>query len=69
MGEWRANVTLRIRPALRIEMEKFATQEQRSLGNLGAILLEWAFEQLKATGSTDGLRKSQLRIARRKLTR
>jgi hypothetical protein len=62
MGEWKACVSLRIRPALRIEMEEFAVREQRTLGNMGSLLLEWAFEQLKAAGSTDGLRKSKIRI-------
>ena len=55
MGEWKATVTMRIRPDLRVELAEFAAREQRSLGNLGAILLEWGYEQLKAAGSTERL--------------
>jgi hypothetical protein len=55
MGIWKASVTIRIRPDLRTEMVEFAEREQRSLGNLGAILLEWAFEKLNVAGSTDEL--------------
>jgi hypothetical protein len=61
MGEWKASVTMRIRPALRVELVEFATREQRSLGNLGAILLEWGLEQLKLAGSTERLMKSTIR--------
>jgi hypothetical protein len=53
MGEWKESVTMRIRSALRIELVQFATEERRSLGNLGATLLEWAFEQLKAAGTLE----------------
>lgn len=62
MGEWKASVSLRIRPALRIELEQFAAQEQRTLGNVGSLLLEWAFEQLKVAGSTESLRKCKIRL-------
>ncbi len=55
MGEWKASVTIRIRPSLRSELIEFAENEHRSLGNLGALLLEWAFEKLKAAGSTNRL--------------
>ena len=61
MGEWKACVTIRIRPALRVEMEEFAVREQRSLGNLGAVLLEWGFAQLKVAGSVDRLLKVSLK--------
>ena len=57
MGEWKASVSLRIKPELRVEMEQFAAVEQRSLGNIGALLLVWAFDQLKAVGSTERLLK------------
>jgi hypothetical protein len=60
MGEWKINLTIRIRPSLRTEMEEFAVREQRSLGNLGAILLQWGFEQLKVAGSTHRLLKVSL---------
>jgi len=61
MGEWKATVTMRIRPGLRDELVKYAVREQRSLGNIGAVLLEWAFEQLKAAGSTERLRRYRVR--------
>jgi hypothetical protein len=52
MGVWKIGVTIRLRPELRDEMIRFAEQEQRSLGNIGAILLEWTFERVKVAGST-----------------
>ena len=55
MGEWKKSVTLRMRGNLRTEMIQFAEQENRSLGGLAAILLEWSFEQLKAAGNTTRL--------------
>jgi hypothetical protein len=61
MGEWKASVTLRIPPALRVELEAFASREQRTLGNVGALLLEWSFAQLKAAGSTARLLKYKIR--------
>lgn len=42
-------------------MESFAAREKRSLGNLGELLVEWGFEQLKAAGSTDRLLQSGIR--------
>jgi hypothetical protein len=59
MGEWKASVTIRIPPSLRSELITFAETERRSLGNLGAILVEWAFEQLKTAGSTERLFKPE----------
>jgi hypothetical protein len=61
MGEWRANVTLRIRPALRDELLEFAAREKRSLGNLGALLLEWGLKQLNIAKSTERLLKCKVR--------
>lgn len=55
MGIWKAQVSFRVRGDLRAEMIQFAESEKRSLGNLGAILLEWSFERLKAAGSTHEL--------------
>jgi len=60
MGEWKESVTLRIRPALRGELVQFAERERRSVGNLRATLLEWAFEQLKVGGTVDRLMRVQL---------
>jgi hypothetical protein len=61
MGIWKASVSLRIRPGLRTELEQFAAREDRTLGNIGSLLLEWATEQLKAVGSTEKLRKCRVR--------
>ena len=52
MAVWKISVRIRLRPELRDEMIRFAEREQRSLGNFGAILLEWAFERIKVAGST-----------------
>ena len=61
MGEWKAQLSLRVRQALRAELEEFAAREKRKLGNLGELILEWAFEQLKAAGSTQNLLKYRIR--------
>jgi hypothetical protein len=55
MGEWKMNVTLRMRGNLRTEINQFAEREKRSLSNLASILLEWSFEELKSAGSTTKL--------------
>ena len=55
MGIWKAQLSLRVRQELRRELEEFAAKERRTLGNLGEILLDWAFEQLKSVGSTERL--------------
>lgn len=60
MGIWKVSVTMRIAPELRDELVKFATQERRSLGNLGGILLEWSLEQLLSAGSTNRLLKHKI---------
>jgi hypothetical protein len=62
VGECKASLSLRVRPALRIEMEQFAASEQRSLGNVGAVLVEWGFEQLKAAGSMERLLKQKISL-------
>jgi len=64
MGEWKAQISLRIRQALRSELEEFALRERRKLGNVGEVLLEWGFEQLKAAGSIDRLLKYRIRPGR-----
>jgi hypothetical protein len=61
MGEWKAQISIRVRQDLRGEMEKFAYRERRKLGNLGEILLEWAWAQLLAAGSTERLLKFKIR--------
>jgi len=60
MGEWKIQVSVRVSQALRTELERYAAAEKRTLGNLGAVILEWAFEQLKVAGSTERLLKFSL---------
>jgi hypothetical protein len=61
MGEWKIQVSVRVSQALRKELEKYAAAEKRTLGNFGAVILEWAFQQLKAAGSTERLLKYKIR--------
>jgi hypothetical protein len=61
MGEWKIQVSVRVSQALRLELEKYAAAEKRTLGNFGAVILEWAFDQLKAAGSTEKLLKYRIR--------
>ena len=61
MGEWKVQVSVRVTLALRTELERYAAAEKRSLANFGAILLEWAFEQFQAVGSTERLLKYKIR--------
>lgn len=61
MGEWKAQLSLRVREALRAEVEKFAARARRKLGNVAEVILEWGFEQLKAAGSIDRLLKYKIR--------
>jgi len=65
MGEWKAQVSFRVRQAFRDELAKFAAQEKRTVGNLGELILEWGFEQLKTVGSTSRLLKCKLQVAPR----
>jgi hypothetical protein len=60
MGEWKAPLSLRVRQALRAELEVYAARERRTLGNIGELILEWAFEQLKTAGSTERLLKFKI---------
>ena len=55
MGEWKAQLSLRAKQSLRIEMEEIAARERRTLGNLGEILMSWAVEQLREAGNTTKL--------------
>jgi hypothetical protein len=63
MGQWKAPLSLRVREALRVELEQFAARERRTLGNLGELIVEWAFEQLKVVGSTERLLKYKIRLS------
>ena len=53
MGKWKAPLSLRVRQEFTRELEEAAAKERRTLGNLGALLLEWAYEQFRVAGSTD----------------
>ncbi|MGA9883521.1 MAG: hypothetical protein WBQ34_07370 [Candidatus Acidiferrales bacterium] len=55
-------MSLRVRRDLRAELEEFAARERRTLGNVGELILEWGFEQLKAAGSTEQLLKSKISL-------
>jgi len=63
MGEWKAQLSLRVRQALRTELEEFAVREKRKLGKVGEVILEWGFEQLKAAGSIDRLLKYTIQLS------
>jgi hypothetical protein len=65
MGEWKAQISLRVRQALRTELEEFAARERRKLGNITELILEWAFEQLKTAGSTERLLRFKIRPSTR----
>jgi hypothetical protein len=65
MGEWKAQVSFRVRQAFRDELAAFAAQEKRTVGNLGELILEWGFEQLKLAGSTHRLLKYKIRSSTR----
>ena len=65
MGEWKAQVSFRVRQAFRDDLAAFAAQEKRTLGNLGQVILEWGFEQLKTAGSTHRLLKYKIRSSNR----
>ncbi len=67
MGEYKVQLSLRVRQALRAELEQFAARERRKLGNIGEVILEWAFEQLTAVGSTERLLKYKIPLRGRKL--
>jgi hypothetical protein len=64
MGEWKANLSLRISGQLRVQLEELATRERRTLGNLGYLLIEWAAEQLQAAGSTTKLLRRKAPVPR-----
>jgi hypothetical protein len=66
MGEYKVQLSLRVRQALRAELEQFAAREKRKLGNIGEVILEWAYEQLKTVGSTERLLKYKIPLGGRK---
>lgn len=60
MGEWKAPLSLRVRQGLRRELEEAAAAERRTLGNLGELLVEWAYAQWKIAGSLERLLNARL---------
>ncbi len=63
MGQWKAPLSLRVREALRTELEQYAAREKRTLGNIGELIVEWGFEQLKIAGSTERLLKQKISLS------
>ena len=62
MGEWKVQLSLRVRLALREELEAIAAREHRKLGNLSELVLEWGYAQLKEAGNTERLLQCGLRL-------
>jgi uncharacterized protein (DUF1778 family) len=62
MGDWREQVSLRVKEDLRREIEEWASRERRSLGNFTQLMVDWAFEQLKIVGSMKRLLKFSERV-------
>lgn len=58
MGEWKAQVSVRIRQALRAEIEEFAAKERRTMSNVSESLLEWGVAHLKTAGTIDLLMRT-----------
>jgi hypothetical protein len=58
MGEWKAQVSVRIRQALRVEIEEFAAKERRTMSNVSESLLEWGIAHLKTAGTIDLLMRT-----------
>jgi glutamine synthetase adenylyltransferase len=55
---------VRVPQQFRRDLEAIAEREHRNLSNLTDMLLEWAFEQLKAAGSIERLLKFAIRKKR-----
>ena len=51
MGEWKAQLSMRVSQDFRHEFEAWAEKERRKPSSLGSELLVWSFEQLKTAGS------------------
>lgn len=62
MGEWKAQISVRVRQALRAELEEIAVREHRKLGNLTELLIEWSSKHLKEAGCTEELLRSEIRL-------
>jgi hypothetical protein len=55
MGEWKAQVSIRIRQGTRAEIEGFAARERRTMSNVSELLLECGIAHLKTAGSIEQL--------------
>jgi hypothetical protein len=55
VGEWKAQVSVRIRQTLRAEIEEFAARERRTMSNISELLLDWSIAHLKKAGTIDQL--------------
>ncbi len=60
MGEWKAQISIRVRQDLRRELQGVAERERRNLSNVADALLEWSALQLRVAGSVERLMKYQL---------
>ncbi len=60
MGEWKAQISVRVRQDLRRELEGVAERERRKLGNVVETLLDWAALQLRVAGTVERLMRVQL---------
>ena len=59
----RFQIGLRIEAALMIELEEIATRENKTLGIVTTLLLEWGYEQLKTARTTERLRRCGIPLA------
>lgn len=66
MGEWKAQISVRVRQDLRRELEGVANRERRKLGNIAEVLLEWATLQLRVAGTVERLMRVQLAKSKEK---
>jgi hypothetical protein len=55
VGEWKAQVSVRIRQTLRAEIGEFAARERRTMSNISELLLDWSIAHLKKAGTIDQL--------------
>jgi hypothetical protein len=60
MGEWKEMLYLRCAPGFRGKLQEWADKERRSLSSTGALLIEWAFEQLKSAGTIQELLEQKI---------
>jgi hypothetical protein len=65
MGEWKIALSIRVRQALKDDLQRIADREYRKLGNLGELLMEWSYEQLTTAGSTEKLLTRKVRSSAR----